>query len=52
MDSLTQRLMPHRYRVAVPQDCLDDLRERVDAAWMVSTAKRANAGYLPNGYDS
>lgn len=31
---------------------LDDLRDRVDAAWMVSTVKRANAGYLPNGYDS
>ncbi|MBP8308618.1 MAG: epoxide hydrolase [Burkholderiaceae bacterium] len=29
MDSLTQRMMPHRYSVAVPQDCLDDLQERL-----------------------
>jgi dephospho-CoA kinase len=31
---------------------LEDLRSLVDAAWMTSTRKRADAGYLPSGYDS
>ncbi|HET9661857.1 MAG TPA: dephospho-CoA kinase [Thermomicrobiales bacterium] len=31
---------------------LDELRDRVDAAWMESAEKRVNAGYLPGGYES
>lgn len=31
---------------------LEELRTQVDAAWMTSTRKRADAGYLPSGYDS
>lgn len=33
-------------------DSLDELRERVDAAWMASAAKHVDAGYLPDGYES
>jgi dephospho-CoA kinase len=42
-----------RADVVIENDgALQELRDRVDAAWMESIAKRIHAGYLPSGYES